>query len=510
MAISQLHGDIKKLARNKPALVIEASTLNDLALDSLITASDFANNTVPMLQTGHTGVAGRLLQLSIDPRTLTAGLIVRGTDLLIGIDPGFTIQLELFEPTTAAPYSTVVINVPPVEIPLIPGRNAVAFAQPEVLVTATVTDSPQRQAAIASSGITVDDLLRVEGSIAFGGSSRLVRSVLGELPPIDLEKLFPAFKFGGDLEFHEIRGALIVIPQWFEFIGNTGCPKGDATDGVEVAVGSPTMGQDGGSWPIPTKLRKAPRRPQPQLSGSLVAAYLPKPILDMQFGKVAPAITYRDNGYGFIGYHVELSASIQRIAVSIDVAERALRLELSFVASGFARATIDVPCVGRVELAQAHMSLPKPPGVSTVSVLVRLGIDSSGRLIMLTEIERIDLGDAEVNIQLFSKYLGMAGGKAAVIGFIIDAVLGRVIAHNLPKLVIDVIKDTVNQHFFVLADMSDLLKYVDRAPNGTTWSGEPGSVLMGMTNLYGVRSRNSASRGKALAERSLAAAEPTR
>jgi hypothetical protein len=125
--------------------------------------------------------------------------------------------------------------------------------------------------------------------------------------------------------------------------------------------------------------------------------------------------------------------------------------------------------------------MPKNNGTASVEALLRLAIDTGGRLLVVSELTRLDLGEAQADVQLFSKYLGMAGGKAAVIGFILDAVVGRVLAHNLPGLVFDAIKEAVNQHFFVLADLSGVLKYLDRAPNVPTFSGDATSALMGLT-----------------------------
>jgi hypothetical protein len=483
MATSILHQAVAQIARDKPGLVISAEMLKELALDSLSRSASVGRNAGITIPTGHRAVVGKFLNISLNPATLGVKLVSQGTDLLLEISPGFSVELELLEPVGDIAYSNVNIDVPIVSIFLRAGNNSIKFTTPETAVTATVVDGPKRQSAIQASGISQEDLLRVEGAFSFGGTSTsLIRSALGELPPIDLERLFPAFRFGGDLALSATNDSLLIIPERFEFLGNTGCPKGDATNGMEVNPQNPAIGADGGNWPVLVGLPHAapPRRPL-EVDG-LVSAYLPKPVLDSQFGKVAPAITYKDHGDGFIGYDVELSAAIRRVDVSIDVVNIALRLELSFASWGFVNASIDVPCVGRVELAQAHLELPKENGTATLSALVRLGVDTAGRLLMLTEIEGIDLGEAEVSIQLFSKYLGMAGGKAAVIGFLTDAIIGRVIANNLPGLIFDAIKDAVNQHFFVLANLSDLLTHFRNAPNRSTWSDDQHSVLMGLTS----------------------------
>ena len=75
----------------------------------------------------------------------------------------------------------------------------------------------------------------------------------------------------------------------------------------------------------------------------------------------------------------------------------------------------------------------------------------------------------------------MAGGEAAVVGFLLDAVIGRIVSHNLPGIVFDAIRDAINQHFFVLADLSDLTNLLGEKLNTGTWSGDEKSVLLGIT-----------------------------
>jgi hypothetical protein len=343
-----------------------------------------------------------------------------------------------------------------------------------------VHPSATRDAAIAATGIDPEDLLRVEGSVAFVAGARLVSSALGEVPPINLKRLFPALSFDGLLELHTVDSSLLVIPERFALIGNPGCPKGDATVGVNIIPQYPVESDEGATWRHHTTLPQLAER-RFQIDGAIASTYLPKPFLDVHFGKTTPALAYRDSDNRFIGYDVALTAAVRGITVTIDPAEGGLRLALDFATWGIATANIDVPCVGRVDLAQVKFQMPKNNGTASVEALLRLAIDTGGRLLVVSELTRLDLGEAQADVQLFSKYLGMAGGKAAVIGFILDAVVGRVLAHNLPGLVFDAIKEAVNQHFFVLADLSGVLKYLDRAPNVPTFSGDATSALMGLT-----------------------------
>lgn len=479
MKDTQLHKAISAVALNNPGMLISDEVLRNLALDAIIRASTFTSSAPVIFPSGHAKVVGRYKQLSIDPNSLTVSLDIAGSNPLLNIRPGFTLSFDLLDPKSQLVYSTVELDIQDIVFPLVGRNNKLIFDPIEMVLNAVVKESGDRAAAIASTKIDENDLLRVEGAVAFGASSKIVRTAFGEVS-IVLEDIFPAFRFGGELKMHNVRGSLLIVPELFEFIGNTGCPKGDIGKDVRVIPQQPTLGPDGGQWPIFVQLPNTPKHTVPLQVDGLVAAYLPKTLLDVHFGKVAPAISYRDGDNGFIGYDVELTAALRDVVLSIDLNEMALRINLGFAMWGFANATVDVPCIGRVEIAQVHFTLPQKNGTSFLEILVRPGVDASGRLLMLSEIASASLGEAEVRIQLFSKYLGMAGGEKAVIGFLVDAVVGRILASILPGLVLEAVKSNIDNHFFVLADLSSKLKYFQGTPNGTTWSGTNDSVLLGI------------------------------
>ena len=290
--------------------------------------------------------------------------------------------------------------------------------------------------------------------------------------------LFPAIDFGGQLQLFDVEGGLLVVPEWIGIKGMTGCPTGNAMEGVELKFARQAGEGVGNQFKF---FEKLPQRQQQQLSqrDPLTAVYLPKPLLDVKFGKVAPGINYNETDNGFIGYTVDIAASVKGVTVSLDAQKVGIALALSFTVAGFFVANIDLPTVGRQELAQARFDLPERGGQSSVTALVRPAIDAAGRVLLTCEITGIDLGTASVSIQLFSKYLGMAGGKAAVVGFILDAVVAKIIANNLPGIVFDEIKNNLDSHFFVLAELGGIRKYIPNLPNLPVFSSNETSAFIG-------------------------------
>lgn len=480
MPESQEHATVRQLAKGRGAMLISQEALQNAALRSLETALAFGIEAQVEIATGHDAIVGRFRSSTVDVSSMKAALQVTGNSFSIELSPGFSLEIELIEPSSKLAYSIIEIDVPASTFPISAMKNVLSFEAPSQQYSARVKEAATRSEAIAESGVGERELLRVEGSIAYGSGSRLVNATLGTLPSVNLDKMFPAFEFSGLLELHEVSGSLLVIPEMFKFLGNTGCPKGDATDGMIIVPQTPDQNGNMATWPVLVEVPDPKIRRRTIHEPGLVSAYLPQDLLNVQFGKTAPAVTYRDHDGGFIGYDVELSAAIRGVQVTIDPIELALRLKLDFASWGLAVATIDVPCVGRMDLAQVRFEMPENNGTGSIEALVRLTIDPSGRLLFVTELGAVNLGKAMVSVQLFSKYLGMAGGKAAVIGFIVDAVIGRVIAHNLPGLIFDAISDAVNQHFFVLADLSDWRSSMRRMPNHPTWSDNADSVLLGL------------------------------
>jgi len=478
MPKSSLHTKIEAIAKDRGAMFISAKLLQATVLDSLNKALLFGHNARVLFPTGHAAVVARFESTSLNSR-LTAELREDRGAFGVEISPAFSVAVVLQSADDPAlEFSSIEIDVQNVVLPLQASGHFVTIGAANVPVIGRVAPKPTREAALSASTLVSEELLRIEGAMAYIGGARLVASALGDVPPIDLKRLFPALSFDGVLHIHSIDGGLLIVPDQFSLLGNPGCPQGDVMLGVEIYPQHKVDTGSGATWEhyvtLPATTQNATADAPP-----IVSTYLPKPVLDVHFGKTTPGVNYRDHDNGFIGYDVQLSAAIRGIKVTIDPKELGLRLKLDFAIWGLVTANIDVPCVGRMDLAQAKFELPENNGTASIEALLRLKIDTGGRLVVASELTQLDLGKAKVDIQLFSKYLGLAGGKAAVIGFILDAVIGRVVAHNLPGIIAEAIRNAVNQHFFVLADLSGILRYLPRLPSMPTFSGDARSALFG-------------------------------
>ncbi len=481
MSISALHSAVEGLATDRGAMVLSDQFLNSAVLNSLRKAAFRLKGFY--VETLHPKVTARFDGISISERDLKVELVSAGADKYnLHITPAFELNLTLFvtgDPTKI--FSTVTFKVPELDVEVIPRFTLIELSPIPPTITAEFPATPvaTRDDAIKDSKIVIEDLLRVEGSFAYGTGTRLVLSALGKMPPIDLCEIFPTISFSGKLELKNSGSSLVVIPEQFDLKAFSGCPQEGVIQGFKVFPQNPTRTGDSLTYVMQYGIPQAKPVQKPNQNVPVVALYMPRPLLQARFGAVAPAVTYRDRDNGFIGYDLQLTAAIKGIEVSIDEQQGALNLLLSFSAYGSLVADIDLPTVGRVKLAEARFEMPENNGVGDIRAVLRLGIDSGARVLLLTEFGGANLGKAKVDIELFSKYLGMAGGAAAVYGLIIDGVLGKIISHNLPGLIYETIENSLNSKFFVLADFKGISKYLPSLPNSPMFSGNANSALMG-------------------------------
>lgn len=104
-------------------------------------------------------------------------------------------------------------------------------------------------------------------------------------------------------------------------------------------------------------------------------------------------------------------------------------------------------------------------------------MDTSLRAILTSELKGLNLGTPYVNFSLFG---GLKGNLVATVtSYIVDYLIGVIIRNNLNWLIFDAIKEALENKFFVVADLNQLVGNVERLPTLATYSGAPGSALLG-------------------------------
>lgn len=305
MPITHLHQNIIDVAGNRGAMFISGSAINSAVLDSLRKAA--FGLTGVSVDTLHPLVTARFDSISIDPSQLITKLIASSDNIFVEILPDFDLTVSLvYTKNPSFRYSEIVFNISEINFRIRVDGSDIRFQLNDPRIIASFKDNPagSRDAAIEASGIDKDELLRLEGSFAYGTGTRLVTSLVGKLPPIELGELFPAISFSKTLELAVVNDSLVIIPESMSILELVGCPNGNAANGIAITPQTPSNPTENSKdWSFNTNIPPSNLK-NPNPNEPFTALHIPKSILDIRFGRVSPAISYRERGNGFIGYDV--------------------------------------------------------------------------------------------------------------------------------------------------------------------------------------------------------------
>lgn len=492
---SALHTHILELLGEKPAMVLSGKFVRALLLQRLqAAATAFGGQTIG---TKHDLVVAQFEGLTSDGKPLEPSAIVAklgshiGGSLEVDVEPPFEFSIRLaYQGDLSKTFVRFVFTVPQLKFHLRGIGTALRFAMVPVEVrVSTLLDDIEREEALRASGIDADELLRVEGIFAYGTGDSLLNSVFGNLRDIDLVALFPTVTFGGELFVRATNTddetgsaeALLVVPEFFSLSTLGTCSPHSAVEGAIVTTTKPrdAGATDGSrSWDFNALIENRPASlPAANTERPDAGLFLPRALLDQHFGSLTPAINYEESDSGFVGYTIRATASITGVQVMLQPG--ALRLNLRFKLWALGRLNIEVPCVGRQSFAELEARLPEN-GEADVSVDLRVALDSGARVLLLSEVVGLNLGKASVNLSLLGP-LGRTLG-ANYWGYVADFIIGRVIQNNLPGMVFDAIRNTVDRHYFIVADLRKYLGFIGDVPNAPMYSQADSTVLIGLNH----------------------------
>lgn len=477
--MTDLHRAIKELAGNNPVLVLSIDALRGLLIENFVdTTKRLRDVSVPI--EGFPKICARFISLTADPNCLTLSPYKKDNHVVVKVTPGFTatIALHLASNKTLA-FSTIHISVKDLKFSIFASAPNLVLSSPDFKVSCHINNSGDRNHALNEGNIEEDDIERIEGAMAYLMPRGVVESALSTINTIDLEARFTAFELRGDWILDVVNDNLVIRPSLGITIReDIGCPTKDSAPNFSATV-KPlrSSSETHYNWKVfgagipESKVRDAHDKV------GFAALYAPKPIWEERFSKVMPGVVYRERNNGFIGYDLTFTIELKYVSLRIDPKRFGLAIDFELMISGFAFVTIDVPCVGRCDLAYARFSSDR----SVLSVLLSFALQPEGKLILESQIDRLSIGNVNATVSGFSRWLALAGGKAAVVGFIIDYVLKRVIEHNLPIKIRDGVKRELNSKNFELLNFEELVTFTEYTKyNGVWFSGDKESVLVGL------------------------------
>jgi hypothetical protein len=479
--ITYIHEQLETLEDERPCLVFSFTALRGFLLNNFKNAkSTLLDVSVPF--EGIPTLSLRFSHLSVSPDQFVLILEEADAEMAFHIDTEFEATIIVHETNNpAVVYSSIILTISNFRSKLAVNAPDLILRTPEFNITGKIIESANRFDNITASGINEDELQRVEGAVCYVMPSRFALSLFSTITKINIAQLFTAFELKGIWNLTKIDNFLIIIPSEGIMIReNNGCPQRDSVPDLSVETGPYVINGNSYTWPTNYYgVQAVDVYGVNDQTDGFASIYLPKSVLEEKFSKVMPSVSYRDLGEGFIGYDLTLLVAFEYVALTIDPIRFGLVLDLDFYASGFANVNIDVPCVGRCDLANARFLGQK----SRLSIFINFVLSPVGKLTIQSQIDQLTLGKIEVTISGISKWAGLAGGEAAVIGFIVDNLLKRAAERILPIKMKDAIKAAVNSKNFELLNLESLEFYTQYENfNEVCYSGDAKSVLIGLNS----------------------------
>lgn len=383
---------------------------------------------------------------------------------IIKINDTFSISLEIhkaIDPTKPAePYKVLfsltyevslfnsAIYVSKGELEL---NNQIDFSVNHISI-----DSPNIDDLKIECEISDEQLLSLKGTLFYILPKKIISSHFLGLGNIKLNDIFTPFSSLGDFNVELVNDngetyTLLILKQDISLDQVLGC-------GINLGNIAPTFELKQNGWKvnyIPFNLNNIYE------DNGIIMTYIPKILFEKRFDKVSPAVNYTDSDNGFIGWDINVVVSLKYVGVKFDTNRKCIIITLELYIWGSGHLTIDLgPCIGRMNLGDFEFHIGGLYGNenSTFDIVMGLDFEESTNLYLKSNIENVQMGETRVTLELVSKYAGMAGGKAAIAGFIIDAVLARILQHNIPIEIRHIIEKQGNLSNIKVMDLSKIEK----------------------------------------------------
>ncbi len=478
---TDLHNKVEALSNDKVAFVFQAVALKTTFLNGFSNSFKMATGKIfPVL--GFDTLAIQLTDCSPLPEDFDFDLQLDadGTPI-IKFSTDFQITFDLIlAATPAVKFSQIVYDVKNL-VSKIAVKNAELVLSDSLVydLHSDVNDYADKELHKTTHGLSDKDILTVEASIAYVLPTKILESFFASLAKLKLKDIFLPFSGMADFDLHvvnalrrlgeaDIEQFLVVVSQVdLLFDPQSGC-------GIDLGLNNPTINfwGMGSNWDIQTPPVVFTRK-YADVNG-FVSAYMPKRILDERFSKVLPGISYYDNDNGFIGYDIDVTASLTRVGFAIDTQRMCLIVNLGLFIRGNANLTIDAgDCFGRVDLGNIRFYNRS----SSLDYVLDFVAFESSKLVIRSSIEKLEISGSEVHVSLASKWAHLGGGEAAIAGFIVDQVISRILAHNIPIEIRHKIEEQAKIYNLKLFDLEKFEKAINVRFDSQVYDEVTGQVL---------------------------------
>lgn len=319
------------------------------------------------------------------------------------------------------------------------------------------TNAPANAAAL---GLSELDVARLEGLVEGSVAPTAIRRIFSGSPSIDLRSLFPTVVFNGQAEIAAIAdGLLIIARDGWRLDEEQRCDCSAPLPDVVIKPASPIFENDiAGTLPVHIQL-PPPRNPPWPVETAVaadVALYLPQSSVKEITSGPYPAINDFANDNGFIGWTYDYTIGFVSATPTLSDPRATIVLSIEFYVAGSGSVNVDVPCIGRSTIGMLWAT-NRVNGASTVEIGITPRLQPDGKIVLTPEILGLQIQPFKVDCIVIAlsllSYLGPWGTLAA---FVINEIIRRVIAHNLPPKLNSGLRDAMSKQMWTLLDLAKL------------------------------------------------------
>ena len=350
------------------------------------------------------------------------------------------------------------------------GYNALEVKDVAFDFDATILLNDNAAANATAIGLSDLDVARLQGLVQGAVAPSVLKNIFSGVPSLDLHSLFPTVVFDGEAELATVADGLLVIAKAGWHLDETQrCPCAGIPPEAVITPGAPQHdSESGGSIPVTVKIPPSRNPPWPvdNAVAADVALYLPKSSVDAITSGPYPAVNDFANDNGFIGWSYDYTIGFTNVNASITDPSATVVVSIEFYVSGSGEVTVDVPCIGRSSVGM-FWATNRANGSSTIKFGLTPQLKPNGKIELVVELLKLDIKPFNVDcIVIALSLLSYFGPWGTLAAFVLNEIIRRVIAHNLPIKLRSAIADAMGKQMWTLVDLN---KFDVRAVFGHTY-----------------------------------------
>lgn len=441
-----LHSDIAGIAGQRPALFVGAGTLSGVSFDTFrnqistmvgVHIPAVTENFYAMLLTAETvgGAEAKNIKFGLRQDGDQIYLEANG-GLKLAVEYGAAKKIDGTDDYDRTPLGQVLMLVKDVYVTLSVSVEKIAASPSNAVFIPTIERVADFSAICTTLNLDQTLVSRVEGMIAYSSIQTIVASLFRVPQEISLSLLFPGITLLGQIEAlvtPNAEAVLIIPGSGVEAQPGSLCECSDSIDGIgptrpgrtttdgRITIGGPTV-------PDPRSVKMGRRMKGIGDTGF----YMPIALAETITAGPPPITKTYIGQSGFLGWDAQAIVDWKVRKTWFDVARGAVMVQWwAHPGASFASGNlwVDLGKLGRYDVGSFTAKQQPVPSTFTVALFPDA---IAGVTTLHPVIEAIEMGDFFIEPSIKSLAMAPFSGPGAFIAFIVEMIIYRIVAHNIP------------------------------------------------------------------------------